>query len=506
MINLATQKIKLMKKIYLILIVFLTISFAKTNAATGTIDLSGRILVDINGDTFDLEQIQSEGYTIIFDFWATWCGPCLASTPSLDEIWQAHGPGGDKTFMVFSIEIDNSTTNEQAIINQYNINNPVFLGENNQTVRASHFAYGGSIPYFVVVCPDGAWEDNEGAVFSPNTLLNKAVCFDDDAKVNSSKEGSNCPSSSWLPELTLKNVGRTTLTAASVEIMVDGDIHEIVDWNGTMQSGGQEVLTGTVPVEYKGVGIQDISYNIISVNSGIDGNVKNDTLRRTKSFNISSTLDISLELIIDDYPEEMGYEVTTLNSAIVSSASAGTYNNANSNPVINITLPTVEECYKVKLTDSYGDGSGGFIVKDSSGTELIMNTESFTTELESELYTSFDTDGDGYVDVVEDLNGSDKNDETSTPLTIMSILDVDNVSAFNVYPNPANTFFNVALELVNDKNATITITDLLGREITRKDVTDATTVFNTKTLNSGIYFVNVLSEGKVIANSKLIIK
>lgn len=496
----------MMKKIYLFLIVILTISFTKTNAATGTIDLSGKILVDINGDTFDLEQIQNDGYTIIFDFWATWCNPCLASVPALDEIWQAHGPDGDKTFMVFSIETDNSTTNELAIISQYNINNPVFIGENNTSVRASNFAYGGSIPYFVVVCPDGSWEDNEGAVFSPNTLLDKAVCFNDDAKVSGSREGSSCPSSSWLPELTLKNVGRTTLTAASVEIFVDGEFHEVLDWNGTMQSGGQETLTATQSVEYKGVGTQEISYNIVSVNSGTDGNVKNDTLKKSKSFNIAKTLDISLELIIDDYPEEMGYQVTTLNNTIISSAAAGVYNNASSNPVIDITLPTVEECYKVKLTDSWGDGSGGFIVKDSTGVEVIANTEAFTTLLESELYVSFDSDGDSFADIIEDLNGSDKNDETSTPLTILSILDNSSVSVFNVYPNPTNTFFSVKLELINNVDATITLTDLLGKEITSKVVTDAVTTFETSTFNSGVYFVNVKSEGKVIANSKLIIK
>ncbi|WP_299333914.1 TlpA disulfide reductase family protein [uncultured Psychroserpens sp.] len=60
------------------------------------------ILKDVSGNDFDFHY--AEGKVVIINFWATWCPPCIAEMPSLNELYQHYIPNDDVVFLFVSNE------------------------------------------------------------------------------------------------------------------------------------------------------------------------------------------------------------------------------------------------------------------------------------------------------------------------------------------------------------------------------------------------------------------
>lgn len=81
-------------------------------------------LVDNQGKTINFQEM--EGNIILLNFWATWCPPCVAEMPSLNDLYQDYG---DKISFVFLANDNKEKVNSYLDKNSYNL--PVYYTKAN---------------------------------------------------------------------------------------------------------------------------------------------------------------------------------------------------------------------------------------------------------------------------------------------------------------------------------------------------------------------------------------
>lgn len=91
---------------------------------------------------FTLRDLDGRNYTlsdrlgkdvILLNFWATWCVPCGAEMPHLEQVYQQYK---DKGFVVLGIAMDGPETVSQVgpFARRYGVNFPVLLDEETRVV------------------------------------------------------------------------------------------------------------------------------------------------------------------------------------------------------------------------------------------------------------------------------------------------------------------------------------------------------------------------------------
>ncbi|MCK5688158.1 TlpA family protein disulfide reductase [Myxococcota bacterium] len=72
-----------------------------------------------------MDSHQLEGQVVLIDFWATWCGPCVASMPHLQEL---HEELGDKGFTLLSVSTEpENIQGVQSFVKEKKLTFPVFM-------------------------------------------------------------------------------------------------------------------------------------------------------------------------------------------------------------------------------------------------------------------------------------------------------------------------------------------------------------------------------------------
>jgi peroxiredoxin len=104
-------------------------------------------LVRLEGDRVRLEDLR--GKTVLIDFWATWCPPCVLEIPELNAVYEAHHAAG---LEILAISVDGDERAELAQwAAEHGIRYPVLLGSTE--VAREYGAY--QFPFHVLVGPDG---------------------------------------------------------------------------------------------------------------------------------------------------------------------------------------------------------------------------------------------------------------------------------------------------------------------------------------------------------------
>jgi peroxiredoxin len=74
-------------------------------------------LTDASGNTFSLQD--ARGKVVLINFFATWCGPCKAELPHLEEVWKRYGENDNFRMLVIGREESLDSVQEFQAANGY---------------------------------------------------------------------------------------------------------------------------------------------------------------------------------------------------------------------------------------------------------------------------------------------------------------------------------------------------------------------------------------------------
>jgi thiol-disulfide isomerase/thioredoxin len=104
-------------------------------------------LTAIDGSSVSLADLKD--HVVVLDFWATWCGPCVASIPHIDQI---NADLSDKGLKVFAVNLQEPKPLVQKFVVSKKLTLPVLLDTDGVTGK-KYLA--NAIPETVIIGKDG---------------------------------------------------------------------------------------------------------------------------------------------------------------------------------------------------------------------------------------------------------------------------------------------------------------------------------------------------------------
>ncbi|MCK6533949.1 MAG: TlpA family protein disulfide reductase [Polyangiaceae bacterium] len=129
-------------------------------------------LSTIDGKTVRLSDHLGKD-VILIDFWATFCDPCMASMPHLDELYKKHK---DKGFVVLGVSIDgpDSVAQVKSTVSKLGVSFPILLDQETSVVALYNPKT--SAPFSVLIGRDGSIiAKKEGYTTGDGTAVDRDV-------------------------------------------------------------------------------------------------------------------------------------------------------------------------------------------------------------------------------------------------------------------------------------------------------------------------------------------
>ena len=396
---------------------------------------------DLNGNTHNLYDYLDQGYTVIVDVSATWCGPCWSyhNTHALRDVYEQHGPGtADDRVIVLFVEGDQSTTvpelNGIGSETQgnwvqgtpYPIINDHTIGD---LLEITYF------PTIYRICPSRiiteVGQQTASAMWTgiQNNCPVASLAFDP-SLLNTGGAPNVCAGETVTLAVDLMNLGLQPLTSATIEARIGGEVIGSVEWTGSLNTYG--VANVEVTEFTPAAGTNNITYHIMNA----DDDASNNTVSSTIIAGAMQTNLVTLELRTDNYGSETTWKLFGSNNQVIAQDPAGNYGN-NITYTYDWTL-NEEECYRFEIYDQYGDGiccdyGNGFYKLKENG-QVVMQGGEFAEE------------------------------DTRAFRTGMAVSIAENAlsQSLNVYPNPSTGNITVSLNNESGNNAIVNVYDAIG--------------------------------------------
>ena len=491
-----------MKKLLSMLAVVATLSPAWAQLPDGSI-APDFTMTDIYGETHNLYSYLDQGMSVILNFSAVWCGPCLDYKESgvLNDIYNAFGPEGSGDIMVLSFETQDDLGVEALYGNGGGTIGDFVTGTNYPIIDNAASLYWnsymqpnpevGPVPLIYTVCPNGTLTETGQATLQTHVSIATSGCgnavINPAATLNYSGDEFYCAENNWEASATLTNLGEAEITSATIEVTFNNST-EMVNYNGTLSSNGTtEISLGTFGPE---TGV--LESTLVSLN----GEPRYAPQSQNILNSVSTTNQVVVEIMPDPFAEQVSWEIRDENNAVVAGATCAPVPEISWDALEvvqewSVTLPSLG-CYEFHLLDSGGNGmSAGAPGGQSSSGQTIFYPTAYAYsdggpfQLTTILIVNT-AQGDSYTDKV--VRGFEV---TSTSNVVE---EAKGIAEATLAPNPTIGDVQIEFSIEQSSNMTIEVTNAMGQRIEMLELGTLSagehrTMLNLNGLETGMYNV-----------------
>lgn len=401
-------------------------------------------ITDIDGNEHDLYDYLDQGYNVVLEFTCTWTAPAwnYHLTDALNNLHNEHGPTGSDDFIVLMVEGDDDTTIEDlqgiggdTMGDWITATDFPIIDDAQSIFELYECTY---YPTIYSICPDGIITEIGQSEMQAFLDYNEIECCPGDfvndlAIVPNANLTHDCDDP--ILSFSLKNFGTETLTAADIDISINGDYDQTVNWSGALG----ECESESIEIQMPAMAAEDQVY--IQIISADDDASNNATTVVYIGGAAAGGTHLRIELLTDEYPAETIITIEDEEGNMV----------ATESPMDGQTLYVWDYylsdlgCYTFRITDSFGDGMNGsqwgnadgtcyvyFVNDDGTAGEYILSYDgnSDYTELNRSLSCQYESEVivSGIVYNDQNENGVKDTFEVGIPNVEVTLDDITTIS------------------------------------------------------------------------------